>query len=107
MLTESGGAASVSASRMDDPHHLTPALAARVRCVADRAVRPERDFVLYWMTSARRAAFNFSLERAVVWARELKKKLKDIKVIDCGTNPENYTYRISGKFERILTKIFE
>lgn len=23
------------------------------------------------------------------------------------TNPENYTYRISGKFERILTKIFE
>jgi len=23
------------------------------------------------------------------------------------TNPENYTYRISGKFEKILTKIFE
>ena len=23
------------------------------------------------------------------------------------TNPENYTYNISGKFERILTKIFE
>jgi len=69
---------------MDDPHNVTPALAARVRCVADRAVRPERDIVLYWMTSARRAVFNFSLERAVVWARELKRPLVVLEALRSG-----------------------
>jgi multicomponent Na+:H+ antiporter subunit E len=35
----------------------------------------------------------------------------DILYVHCiylnDTNPDNYTYNISGKFERILTKIFE
>ena len=40
-----------------------------------RAVRHEGEWVLYWMTAFRRAEWNFSLERAVDWARELGKPL--------------------------------
>ena len=43
----------------------------RIRQLIDHPVRPNGDFVLYWMTSARRATSNFALERAVEWAREL------------------------------------
>lgn len=38
-------------------------------------VQPEGDFVLYWMTANRRPTFNFALQRAVEWARHLKKPL--------------------------------
>jgi len=38
-------------------------------------VRPERQFVLYWMTSARRLAFNFALEHAVARAEALGRPL--------------------------------
>jgi deoxyribodipyrimidine photo-lyase len=35
----------------------------------------DRDFVLYWMIAARRVRYNYALERAIVWARELQKPL--------------------------------
>ncbi len=38
-------------------------------------VRPEREFVLYWMIAARRPRWNFALERAVELAKELDKPL--------------------------------
>lgn len=38
-------------------------------------VQPEGEFVLYWMTANRRPTFNFALQRAVEWARHLKKPL--------------------------------
>jgi deoxyribodipyrimidine photo-lyase len=47
----------------------------RLRFVVDGPARVEGDFVLYWMTSARRARWNFGLQRAVRWARELAKPL--------------------------------
>jgi len=47
----------------------------RVRLVTDHPVQPDREFVVYWMTSARRASYNFSLERAVHWADELQRPL--------------------------------
>jgi len=52
-----------------------PPSPARVRNVSHHPVRPDREFVLYWMTSARRASFNFSLDRAVHWASELGRPL--------------------------------
>jgi len=38
-------------------------------------LRPERDFVLYWMIAARRTRWNFGLQRAIERARELRKPL--------------------------------
>src|SRR5690606_5883377 len=37
--------------------------------------RPERDYVLYWMISNRRAHYNFALDRAIDHARRLKQPL--------------------------------
>lgn len=36
----------------------------RVDVVADRPVRPEGDYVIYWMVAARRTGWNFALDRA-------------------------------------------
>jgi deoxyribodipyrimidine photo-lyase len=43
----------------------------RIRQLTDRPVQPTGEFVLYWMTSARRATYNYALERAVEWALQL------------------------------------
>lgn len=47
----------------------------RVRTLRDDRPSGDRDFVLYWMTSARRLSWNFALERALEWAVELDKPL--------------------------------
>jgi deoxyribodipyrimidine photo-lyase len=47
----------------------------RVRPINDRPVRPGRDYVLYWMISARRTRSSFALDRALERARELGKPL--------------------------------
>ncbi len=47
----------------------------RIRALNEAPVRLERDYVLYWMTSFRRARSNFSLQRAVEQAVVLKKPL--------------------------------
>ncbi|MBX3171361.1 MAG: deoxyribodipyrimidine photolyase [Candidatus Eremiobacteraeota bacterium] len=41
----------------------------------EAGVHREGEFVLYWMTANRRPTFNFSLQRAVEWARHLQKPL--------------------------------
>jgi deoxyribodipyrimidine photo-lyase len=48
---------------------------SRTRVLVDRPVRQSGEFVLYWMTSARRTRSNFALERAVNLAREHRKPL--------------------------------
>jgi deoxyribodipyrimidine photo-lyase len=40
-------------------------------------------FVLYWMTAFRRPSWNFALDRAVEWARELKKPLLVLEALRC------------------------
>jgi deoxyribodipyrimidine photo-lyase len=40
-------------------------------------------FVLYWMTAFRRVRFNFSLQRAVEWAEELRKPLVILEALRC------------------------
>ncbi|MCE9596070.1 MAG: deoxyribodipyrimidine photolyase [Planctomycetes bacterium] len=55
------------------------------RCFPKNAapLRPEREFVLYWMIAARRTRSNFALERAVEYARELGKPLFVLEALRC------------------------
>ena len=48
---------------------------SRVRLAADRAIRPDGAFVLYWMTAFRRTRYNFALDHAVAWSKHLSKPL--------------------------------
>ncbi|MFZ5831342.1 MAG: deoxyribodipyrimidine photolyase, partial [Planctomycetota bacterium] len=60
------------------------------------------DFVLYWMTAFRRLHWNFALERAVDWARELRKPLVVAEVLTCGNRCDNlrhHTFVLQGMRE--------
>ncbi|HEV7279394.1 MAG TPA: deoxyribodipyrimidine photolyase [Pirellulaceae bacterium] len=46
-----------------------------MRSLNERAIRQEGKYVLYWMTAFRRMDWNFSLDLAVDWARELDRPL--------------------------------
>ena len=56
------------------------------RCeqVADAPYRPERDYVLYWMISARRTRDNFGLQRALEEAARLGKPLVVFEALRIG-----------------------
>lgn len=60
---------------------MSPAIASsavpsiRIAAANQSPIRPEREFVLYWMTAFRRTSFNFALERAVEWSAQLAKPL--------------------------------
>ena len=47
----------------------------RIRAVNDRQIKPDGSYVLYWMTCARRTAYNYGLERAADMCRQLGKPL--------------------------------
>jgi len=47
----------------------------RVRALNDAPVRPDGDYVLYWMVATRRPVDSFALERAVEWAHALNRPL--------------------------------
>lgn len=55
----------------------------RVRTIGHQQVLPEREFVLYWMIAFRRGHHNFSLERAVEWAKRLNKPLVILEALRC------------------------
>ena len=44
---------------------------SRLRSLNDRPVRGDRQFVLYWMVSARRVGWNWALQHAAEEARRL------------------------------------
>jgi deoxyribodipyrimidine photo-lyase len=56
----------------------------RIRTVSDAEASANGDYVLYWMIACRRAEYNFSLQRAVHWAKELKKPLLIFEALRCG-----------------------
>ncbi|MEZ6187569.1 MAG: deoxyribodipyrimidine photolyase [Planctomycetota bacterium] len=58
--------------------------ALRVRALNERAVRPDGDYVLLWMTSARRATYNYALDRALEWCWELNKPLVVFEALRAG-----------------------
>jgi deoxyribodipyrimidine photo-lyase len=56
----------------------------RLGLLTDAAVRPEGAFVLYWMTAARRTHYNYALDRAVAWARDLARPLVILEDLRAG-----------------------
>jgi deoxyribodipyrimidine photo-lyase len=56
----------------------------RIRAVHQQDVNDQGDYVLYWMVASRRTRWNFSLQRAVEWARDLKKPLVVLEALRCG-----------------------
>lgn len=47
----------------------------RVHAANEHPVRDDGDYVLYWMIANRRTRYNFALQRAVQWAKDLKRPL--------------------------------
>jgi deoxyribodipyrimidine photo-lyase len=56
----------------------------RLSLLHDRPPKADGEYVVYWMTAARRVQWNFALQRAIGWARELKRPLAIIEVLACG-----------------------
>ncbi len=56
----------------------------RVRVVRNMPPRADGRFILYWMIASRRLQGNFSLDRAVQWALELRKPLVIFEPLRCG-----------------------
>lgn len=57
--------------------------AARLRDLNQQPVRPGGEFVLYWMIANRRTHWNYSLDRAIEWCRELGKPLVILEALRC------------------------
>ncbi len=57
--------------------------AVRLRAANDAPVRPDGEYVLYWMTAFRRLSWNFALDLAVERARKLAKPLLIFEAIRC------------------------
>jgi len=55
----------------------------RIRAANDKPVRADGEFVLYWMTAARRRRANFGLQRAVELADELGRPLVVLEALRC------------------------
>ena len=55
----------------------------RVRVLNGSPVHHDGKFVLYWMVASRRTRFNFGLQRAVDWARELARPLVVLEALRC------------------------
>lgn len=55
----------------------------RVAPVNQAPVRAGGDYVLYWMTAARRTTSSYALDRALEWARGLKKPLLVLEALRC------------------------
>ncbi len=60
---------------------LVPAL--RIRSLNQAAINPDGKFVLVWMIAFRRTGWNFTLQRAVELARELKKPILVLEALRC------------------------
>lgn len=56
----------------------------RLQVAHDRPPAAGAEYVVYWMTAARRVRWNFALQRAVDWARELRRPLVIVEVLACG-----------------------
>jgi deoxyribodipyrimidine photo-lyase len=57
--------------------------ASRLHLASDRPPRADGDYVVYWMTAARRTQWNFAFQRAADWAAELKRPLVVVEVLAC------------------------
>jgi len=74
----------------------------RVRVVADRPIRRDGDFVLYWMTAHRRLSWNFALDRAVAYARTLSRPLVILEGVRVGyewASDRHHSFILDGMAE--------
>jgi len=55
----------------------------RIDVLSDRPPHDGGHYVLYWVTTCRRTGWNFGLQRAVHWARELAKPLVILEALRC------------------------
>ncbi len=55
----------------------------RIEACNGEPVRPEREYVLYWMIASRRTTWNFGLQRAVERAAGLRKPLVVLEPLNC------------------------
>jgi deoxyribodipyrimidine photo-lyase len=56
----------------------------RRRVLVERPLRPDGEFVAYWMTAARRLRWNYGLERALELATTLGRPLVVVEALGCG-----------------------
>lgn len=63
---------------------MTPIPEIRIQACNHGPVRPDGDFVLYWMTAFRRLGWSFALERAAEHARALRKPLVILEPLRAG-----------------------
>jgi len=56
----------------------------RIQRINDAPINGKGEYVLYWMIAFRRPDWNFSLDRAIEWARELKKPLVVLEALRSG-----------------------
>lgn len=71
----------------------------RLRVIHDANINNDGDYVLYWMISFRRAHYNFSLEKAVAWAKKVKKPLLILEPLRCDhpwASPRLHRFVIEG-----------
>lgn len=82
---------------------------ARARKLNDRPVNPAGRYVLYWMVASRRTSYNHGLERAVDYAKDLKRPLLVFEPLRAGhrwANARSHQFVIDGmadnrkRFER-------
>lgn len=74
----------------------------RIRALNESPLRAEGQFVLYWMTSFRRAGWNFALQRAVEEAARLKKPLVVLEALRVGypgASDRLHTFILEGMAE--------
>jgi len=77
----------------------------RLRVLRDEPPRGEGDYVLYWMTAARRLSWNFALDRAIEWAVELDKPLVVFEPLRAGyrwANARHHQTIIEGMADQAL-----
>jgi deoxyribodipyrimidine photo-lyase len=55
----------------------------RIDACNDLPIRPQNDFVLYWMIASRRIHWNFALDYSIERARELNKPLVILEALRC------------------------
>ncbi len=71
----------------------------RVISVNEAPVRAHGSFVLYWMIANRRHDYNFALQRAVEWAKELGRPLVVLEALRCDypwASDRHHTFVLQG-----------
>src|SRR5271156_467354 len=62
---------------------VSPVPEIRIASCNQASPKADGSFVLYWMTAFRRVKWNFALDRAIEWARELQKPLVILEALRC------------------------